>query len=168
VGVGAAVVLEVDGAVVEEPEGLGLDEAEGLAVGDADELDVGGLDVGGTEVPREVEADEVDTEVGVEMEVELLVNMGPKYEIVKPAGVAVSSTKKTSGIVVPSTTVRADEAWESSAELTLRETEAGHAATVVVEAVEVISHPVVVTVDVTQLVEDVNRNGSVADAVQVT
>jgi hypothetical protein len=38
---------------------------------------------------------------------------------------------------------------------------------VTVQAVEVISHPVVVTVDVTQFVEDANSNGSIADDVQI-
>jgi hypothetical protein len=35
-------------------------------------------------------------------------NIGPKYKTVKPAGVAVSSTKKANSIVIPSPMVRAN------------------------------------------------------------
>jgi hypothetical protein len=77
----------------------------------------------------------------------------PISETVKPPGIMESVGQKASGYVVPSTTVPAAARAPAYSELTLADALKGHAATVVVVAMVVISHPVVVLVDVSQLTE---------------
>ena len=77
----------------------------------------------------------------------------PISERVKPPGIRESVGQKANGYVVPSTTVPAAARALAYSELILADALRGHAGTVVVDAVVVISHPVVVLVEVSQLTE---------------
>lgn len=80
----------------------------------------------------------------------------PICERVKPPGTRESVGQNAKGYVVPSTTVPAAARALAYSELILADALRGHAGTVVVDAVVVISHPVVVLVEVSQLTELLN------------
>ena len=149
-------VLELSGALDVVVGGGVEDEAEILDV--EVESVVGMLEVLGTLEVLEAWLEEVDAGLVVlDAKLEVLAvplsNKSPIWERVKPPGTRGSVGQKASGYVVPSTTVPAAARALSYAELMLADALNGHAGTVVVVAVVVISHPVVVLVVVSQLIE---------------
>ncbi|XXG96283.1 hypothetical protein Hte_002564 [Hypoxylon texense] len=141
-----------------------VDEAFELEVFEASEDEVDVIIVDSEEVDAELLDVDVERVEGVDCVLEVLVatlEVGevwlseklPNCEIVKSPGTKESVGQKASGYVVPSTTVPAAARALSYSELILAEALKGQAGTVVVEAVVVTSHPVVVRVDVSQLIE---------------